>query len=275
MADASFFVKNLVQFLEALQYRFPENSGVQSALTKLRSVPSAFHGMVMDQWVKLTEPHAENIEHRNGAAVAAAFDSSEFDTLSSLKVGSILDNPEVDQQTVDTVWKYIDTLCHVAKMVNHTELPPPPTPEELERAAAASATGSATGSVTGSASTPAPATAPGATGASAKGTPDVEKIVESITSAMPKVIAGLNKALQTSSDGGENPVGDMLKQLMNPGRLQPGIANNLMANMMDTDASVMESVTAETGLSAAEIMQKLERLEKYERMRKRKQGKKH
>lgn len=88
---------------------------------------------------------------------------------------------------------------------------------------------------------------------------------------MPEIFKSLNDMLK--QDDGDNPMAQLLKQVINPGQLNTGLMGNMAANMMDKDPGpVMGQVAGQTGLSPEEIMRKLDRLEMYERARARKRG---
>ena len=77
------------------------------------------------------------------------------------------------------------------------------------------------------------------------------------------VMDSVNKLLQDNSD--DNPLGQLLKQALNPAQLQQGVAGNVAQNMMDnTPDSIMQDAATKSGLNVDDIMYRLKRLETLE-----------
>jgi hypothetical protein len=106
------------------------------------------------------------------------------------------------------------------------------------------------------------------------GKQDVSKIINTFTEAVPQLMGAFNKIMK--EDDGNNPMAQMVKQLMSPNETHTGVMNNLAANALESiPESVMSQVQEQvSGLSAADIIQKLKRLESFEKARAKRRNRK-
>lgn len=280
--DASTFYGILKEFLASLRARFPDNQGVQtaeSALGLLAMMPSAY-GQVAQKWFEFAQPILPSIKARDAKVVGEALDSCDVELIRQIGAGAILNDESVDTATKDSIWKYLQTLTNLSAHLN-TAAPmtaPAPTPAPMTASPASMTTDTAQPAA---APTPTPAQAqaqPAATGATATAAKsDPGQIVKGITEAFPKILQSLNDVLK--SDQGDNPLAQMMKTMMNPDQVQPGMANNVMANLMQQDASVMAQTppvlqaAQQAGMTPEDIIRKLQRLENLEKARAKRRGK--
>lgn len=266
--DASTFYGILKEFLASLRARFPDNQGVQSAesaLGLLAMMPSAY-GQVAQKWFEFAQPILPSIKARDAKVVGEALDSCDVELIRQIGAGAILNDESVDAATKDSIWKYLQSLTNLSAHLNTATPAPTPAPMTTDTAAVPTPT-------------PAPvqaqAAATGATATAAKSDPG--QIVKGITEAFPKILQSLNDVLK--SDQGDNPLAQMMKTMMNPDQVQPGMANNVMANLMQQDASVMAQTppvlqaAQQAGMTPEDIMRKLQRLENLEKARAKRRGK--
>lgn len=251
------FYKTLLEFLQGLEACFPEHEGVKSTSQMLSSIPAngMMDNMLASGWYDATKDVKDAIRGHDAEAVVKAFEESGVDMLKSIDVRPILlpDEPH-DEETNTNIWLFITTLSDVSdKYVQKTETQSGELPNEANAAP----------------KMPAPGTKPTSVPQQTKKQPDINNLVEGFTAAMPKVVQSLNQVLK-SEDGKENPLGDLIRGMMAPqGQgLQPGMTNNIMANMLgDDDGTVMQEAAMANGLTVEEITQKLQRLDQYERLR--------
>jgi hypothetical protein len=258
MANPLIFFNTLLEFMHNLVVRFPDNKGCQTAYSSLRMFGSStsLHPQMMQAWVEATNPIKSDIKERNTEAVCKCLDGNANPIIAGIGASKILLNADVDEETKESVWKYLQTLTSMANQEGEVV---PEAPAVVAAPVVKPVPMAAPGQTVGT------ATAAGATGKKAAG-PDVGKIVDGFTQAMPKVMDSINDMLKSKE--GENPLADMIKQMMNPNQLQTGMAGNVMANMMEnTDQSVMQEAALKSGLSVDDIMYRLNRLENLEKSR--------
>lgn len=256
-ATPTTFYNVLVEFTASLNTAFPENQGANNAHNMLQMIGAmdSTHGQMVQMWYELSKPVLEDVKNKNPGPVAAALDNCPNPVIAGINTASILCNEDVSQENKESMWKFLQTLTALSQMIYPTlgkpeaaeaaQPPRPPTPQPIPRA----------------------------TQQAAPAKPNPGEVIKSITSAMPEIFKTLNDLMKQGGD--DNPLGQMMQQMMNPNQLQPGMAPNLAANMMQQDPGpVMQQVGAETGYSADEIMKKLARLEVYEKARAKRQGKK-
>ena len=245
MASHTIFYNTLVEFLRALTQRFPENTNASTALSSLQMLGAnpALHPQMSASWAHSTKDILQEIKDKKAEPVCQVLDNNDNPLIAGIGSSKILLNPEVDDVSKENVWKFLQTLT----TLSHSK----PQPTDV--------------AVTTSA--PKPMAAPGETPAAAPAAkPDVGNIVDGFTKAMPKVMDSLNEMLKSKE--GENPLADMIKQMMNPNQVQPGVAGNVMQNMLEqTDQSVMSQAALQSGLSVEDIMYRLNRLENLEKSR--------
>jgi len=240
MATPTIFFNTLVEFLRALTTRFPENTGAKTALSSLELLGQnpALHPQMQNSWAHSTKDIQEDIKNKNAARVAEALDKNDNPIIAGIGASSILLNDQVDDMTKENIWKFLHTLTVMSN------------PGQ--------------GGVAVAPAAPSPMPGPGESKPSAK--PDVGNIVDGFTKAMPKVMDSLNEMLKSKE--GENPLADMIKQMMNPNQVQPGVAGNVMQNMLEnTDGSVMQQAAIQSGLTVDDIMYRLQRLDNLEKSR--------
>lgn len=249
MATPTVFYNTLVAFLRALTQRFPENKGATTALSSLElfGQQPSLHLRMQEGWAHSTAAIQQEIHDKDAAIVSKTLDANDNPMISGISATSVLMNDDVDEQTKESVWKYLQTLT---AMSHSTPLPT---------------------DVTITTPVPKPMAGPGDVTAAvpaavAPKVPDVGNIMDGFSKAMPQVMDSINQMLK--SKDGENPLGDIIKQMMNPNQLQTGMSGNIMANMMEnTDATVMEDAALQTGLSVDDITYRLQRLENLEKSR--------
>lgn len=236
---------------------FPEHEGVKQTYQMLSAIPAngMMDNMLASGWYDATKPVKDAIKRRDADSVVTAFESSDVDMLKKIDVRQILLPAEPhDDETSENIWLFINTLTDVSESytnkngVQNTEQQQQPKKSKPHM--------------------PAPAQNPPAP-TQAKTKPDINNLVEGFTAAMPKVVQSLNQVLK-SEDGKENPLGDLIRGMMAPqsNQLQPGMTNNIMANMLGDDGgTVMQEAAMANGMTVEEITQKLRRLDQYERLR--------
>jgi hypothetical protein len=244
MSSPTMFYNTLVEFLRALTQRFPENTGAKTALSSLQMLGSnpQLHPQMSASWAHSTKDILQEIKDKNAEVVAKALDSNDNPLISGINASSILLNDSVDEITKENMWKFLQALT----ALSHTK--PEPTDVAVPAPVAR------------------PMAGPGESRAAPAAKPDVGNIVDGFTKAMPKVMDSLNEMLKSKE--GENPLADMIKQMMNPNQVQPGVAGNVMQNMIEqTDSTVMQQAALQTGLSVDDIVYRLSRLENLEKSR--------
>ena len=263
------FYTVLVEFVQSLSSRFPENEGAKKALIGLELFGSeTYYPTMSKMWADLSAPIVADIVERKSAKVVEAFDNCEVDVIANIKAGSILENPDVDEATKSAIWDYIDNLTAMAAAVQNPEVvkePAAPAPAPVAapvqmRPPSHPVVSQGMQPIPG-AQVPAPAPRPAA--------PPVKDIIKGISSSLPDIISGLNDVLKTNGMEGDNPVMDMVKQMMNPGAVQTGMAPNMMAlaTGQGQQPPAMAEAADSMGMSVDEIQKKLARLENFEKAR--------
>ena len=264
-ANPKTFYNVLVEFTGSLNKTFPENQGANTAHTMLQMVGQMedTHGQMVEMWYNLSLPVLEDVKNKNPEPVATAIDNCPNPIIAGINTTGILCNEHVSSETKESMWKFLQTLTALAQMVYPSmqdpskpvpEIPvqevtatPPPSPAPVVQAPVVQAP------VQQARQAPPAKSNPG-------------EVIKQITSAMPEIFKSLNDLMKQGGD--DNPLGQMMQQMMNPNQLQSGLAPNIAANMMQQDAGpAMNQVSAETGYSADDIMKKLQRLEMYEKAR--------
>jgi hypothetical protein len=232
---SSSFVAHMGEFIDSLSGRFPENAGIQSAKGGLDGLKAMGGGMTfMDdmmckKWYDISQPIVNEIHGHNAEVVGKAFDTCDVAMIANIGAGAILVDQEVDDETKQSIWGHIIRLTTVSFAVNvvvHSMATPAVTPK------------------------PTPAPAPGK--------PDIKSVIKGLTSSLPDIIEGLNEALRSNGMEGENPVMDMVKQMMNPGALNSGMAPNLaaLATGAGQEGSAMADAASSLGVSVEEMKAK-------------------
>jgi hypothetical protein len=245
---ASAFAHVMSEFLQNLVVCFPENQGPASALSMLQLVGETAHEAMASAWWKFSRPIAAAIRERDAALTMRAFDESEFQMMRQLGAGTILAD-SVDAETRASVWQYMDSLTSLSEL-----------------AVAGKPVAPSVFPVTSAMAPPAVAPKPAPPAAAPPvAAPKPADLLKGITSAIPEIFKSLNDVLKSDENG---PLSSLIKQMVNPNQLQSGFSGNLMSNMQaEPDTAVMEQVSADTGLTAAMITEKLRRLELYEKRR--------
>lgn len=248
---ADTFVVIMAEFLSNLTTVFPDNTGPAAALGMLELSGGLSNVAIATAWHNFTLPIKNQIKTRDAEVVGRAFDESKYQMLRQIKAGEIL-APSVDEATKNSVWKYIDSLTALSILAASG------TPVLRPKVDAAVAEPPALPVTVPTPVTPA-AVAPVMP-------PKPADMLKGITSAIPEIFRTINDVLKQDENG---PLSSLIRGMMNPQQLQSGFAGNLAANMnAEPDTAVMEQVSAETGLTAAMITEKLHRLELYEKRRK-------
>lgn len=245
MSEKRFYMV-LVDFVSALSIRFPENEGVKMAKMGLGLAnTSSGHTMIMSKWKELTLPLIEDIKKKNNQVIGNAMDSCDVSILADIQAGkSMLMSTEVDEDTKEKIWKFIHLLTSIAHGQNIVPVPPAATPP------------------------PTPAPVMPAPGATPPAVPSGNQIAKGIKEGLPQIIEAFQEVMK-GEEGKPNPVGDFIKMMMNPNQKPgPGLANNIFANLMEeTPSSVMDQAAEQSGLTADEIVYRLQRLENLEKSR--------
>ena len=250
-ADA--FVQVMGEFLRNLSSVFPDHKGAASALAMLELTGGTSNVAIAGAWNTFTLPIVDAIHKRDVEVVGRAFDESKYQMIRQIKASDII-APSVDETTRASVWKYMDSLTSLSQMaVDGT-----PVLAAKEQATTLSTTPVVSAPVT------TPPAAPVATPSTMP--PKPADMLRGITSAIPEIFRSINDVLKQDQDG---PLSSLIRQMMAPNQLHTGFAGNIAANMnAEPDQAVMEQVSAETGLTAAVITEKLRKLELYEKRRK-------
>ena len=275
------FFNILKEFTHSLTERFPDNAGARSASNALgfvEGMPHA-HVQIVEKWHGFTQPIAHHIRDKDGKVVGEALDTCEISLIREIGSGNILHNEEIDAETKESVWKYLQSLTNLSRLLaDQGVIKAAPAPAPVT-ASSSDATQTQTQPASGTTANGTTANGTAASGTAASGKTDPGQIVKGITDAFPKILQSLNDVLKT--DQGDNPLAQMFKTMMNPNQLQPGMANNVMANLMQQDASVMAQTppvvqaAQQTGMSPDDIVRKLQRLENLEKARAKRRGKRH
>ena len=253
--SATVFVNVLKEFLGNISEAFPENEGVKEGLNWLNILPEQTYPQIMNAWAKLTCAALDDIKERRAPEVAQLFDESSNPILSKINAKQIFASS--DPQNLESFWQFLSTLTALSTGQQPSVPPPSPPP--------------AVPVVQPQVVPPVPVVQPQVIPPAQP--PPVQRqpadVVKGITAAIPEIFKSLNEALKNKGD--DNPLGQILNQMLNPNALQTGISNNLGANIFDNASpNVMSEVSAQTGLQTEEILQKLRRLEMYERARSKK-----
>lgn len=255
------FFNVLQEFIANLVHHFPENEGAKSAnsMIPLFSTVDSAHVAMVKMWYDQSSPILEEIKNKNPEPVAHALDNAPNPIIAGINTKSILCNSNVSDENKESVWKYIQTLTALSQMIY------PKLNDKTEKLTGELPVISET--VPAPVTTPAPVPTPTpAVNTAPPAKPKPAEVIKSITSAMPEIFKSINDLMKQGGD--DNPLGQMMSQMMNPNQMQSGLAPNLAANMMDNDPGpVMQQVSSETGLDAQDILKKLKRLELYEKAR--------
>lgn len=255
------FAATLSEFLKHLASRFPDRPslGQTASMADMMLLTPMGASLARKTWADSSATIVDQIMARDLQAVLQA-QKAMGGMVSSLPLEEIMTSQDVDQQTKDSLWQYFQVLTVIAHQDSGVSVPAMPTTTiSMPSSPASPAVGatSAAAPVSAAPASAAPATAQG---------PDVDKMVDGFTKALPKVSLAVKKLM----DDEDNPMGQMIRQMLNPGQVQPGVANNLAAAyLQEPPPSVMEEVQEQMGeeISAAELVEKLKRLERFEKMR--------
>lgn len=265
------FAAHLTQVAQQIHARFPENTAVVSVINQLGllGMSSSLQNIVRSSWRDITTDFRDDIMHRRVNPVYAMFEQCNNSSLKDVGIHIILQSPDVELETKDALWQYMQLLTVLAHANTPTEIltapvatsyaahkpiaPPPDGPIYSSREAPAQHEEQAQ-----------PPQQP-----AAPVTP--EKMIKTFLDAAPKVVETFNKMVK--DDDGSNVVAQMIKQFLNPNALQSGLAPNLMANAMDMQGSsqhVMQAVQSELGnLDPSEVVRRLKKLERLEELKRR------
>ena len=253
------FGTTLDEFLNSLVARFPEKSGIRMATTLSSAmIDPASLKMKRDGWAEFCQPILQGIMDQDIEQVGEAFEvaAAANMVMSNMALHKIMVEPETDYMTKQTIWSYMKTLSVISLQGTGVVIPKSRPAKATPTHVAMSPPSLLQHSNTTSQVQAAPAPAPAA------GKPDVGKVIEGFTDAMPKVMEAFNKIMK--DDGGDNPMAQMFKQFMNPNQLQPGVMNNLAANAMEGDMGpVMGDLQGAMGnVTMADMMSRIQKLEK-------------
>jgi hypothetical protein len=236
------FFKLLNEFLDCVIEARPDNKGAVDAKANLSIIPESMHYMVVDNWFAWSSPVVEAVRQKDGEVVGNALDNCGVALIAQIGAREILCDPDLDAETRESFWRFLTSLTALAGMIKK----------------------GTTGALSEAVETPVPV--PVEVPPVAPSPPKGADVVQGIAKAIPEIFKGLNDILKNQSD--DNPLGQIMRQMLNPDQVQTGTFNNVAANLMQrTDPSVIGSVSAQTGLGTDEIMRKLERLEMLERAR--------
>ncbi len=249
-ANYDTFYEILKSFLTGMSERFPENEGVKSGLNTVSMLDGqvSFYPTLVDKWMKFSEPIEAGIHTKNQEQVCEAFNHTNNKVILSMNVPSVMNSEETKQEVKDEVWRYMQTLTTLGRSLKTVE---------------------ASMAISSQVQTQQekPSEVPAEKPKAAPQKPDMSQIFGG-------VMDSVNKLLQDNSDN--NPLGQLLKQALNPNQLQQGMAGNVAANMMEnTPGSVMEEAAAKAGMGVDDIMYRLKRLETLEQketLRKQRRG---
>lgn len=251
----------LQEFLTNLAQRFPERTGISEAKA-MNGIFSDLSSQVEKRstWAKFSLPILPAIMNSMTFPVTSAIirEGAENPLIKRMGIDTILCDLSIDPETKQSVWKYLQVLTVIAHQGTDVVIPETTNPVVGPESALSTIPVPVT-------PTPAPVAAPVAAVAASSSTPDFAKIAEGLADSLPKVMEAFTRVME--KDGGNNPMAQMMKQFMNPNQLQPGFLNNVAATMMqsDIDPGVMGTVQQETGVSAEDIMAKLQKLDRLEK----------
>ncbi|CAK9034992.1 unnamed protein product [Durusdinium trenchii] len=240
------FYNLLKEFVTFLHKNCPSD-GVAQAESALDMMSlSLLHGMMVDKWYETASPILKDIMARQTGPVVAAFDNCSIKVIANIGAGAILENDATPEAVKESIWLYLDRLTATSVAIKQPSAvrAPAPTPSN----------------------SPQPTTKPAA----------INNIIKGVTESLPQVISGLNEVLKQNGVDSENPVGDFIKQMMNPQAMQPGMANNMMAlaTGQGQESPAMAEAASMMDTDVADIQRKLKKLKKLEEQIARKQQQK-
>ncbi len=233
------FYENLLQCLESVSQRFPENTAIIENLSSIKILKGMKHTF-RTKWREFSAGHIKEIMTCDSVSVCKIFDECESPILSSLGLSNMLLNPKVEIQTKESIWKFIHVLTTISHAGTDTEIPKDQlavyniaaeaslkTQKQMWEVMQNSATPQAPSTST---SAPADATKTAAAPGGATTRPNMKETFEAMIDSMPKFMKQFNEMMKDS--GEENYLGNLARQFANPGQLQPGFENNIAANVM-------------------------------------------
>lgn len=276
------FHQHLSTILTKMGQRFPERQDLATINQQLLPMVSMVPGgknKLRDTWRQLTADYRDSIMNRHLDRITVMFESSDHDMLKTIGIHQILVDPQVENLTKESLWLYLQLLTVLAHEGHETSIEL--SEEDVKRLQFPQPTAATPAAVAAPPTQPvAPPSAPVQQTPPQK--PNMEEMIKTALDAAPKIIETFNKVLK--DDDGNNVVAQMIKQFTNPNALQPGLEANLMANVLESQqggSSVMSStqddllrvVQQQVGnLSASEVVERLKKLERLEKLREKRKG---
>lgn len=288
------FHEHLSTILAKMGQRFPERQDLATINSQLLPMVSMVPGgknKLRSTWRDLTKEYRDSIMNRHLDRITVMFESSDHDMLKTIGIHQILVDPNVEHLTKESLWLYLQLLTVLAHEGHETSIEL--SEDDLKRLQfmkspqqAAPPAQSMTPPPLAPPQVPPPVAPPQVPAAQPPAQkPNMEEMIKTALDAAPKIIETFNKVLK--DDDGNNVVAQMIKQFTNPNALQPGLEANLMANVLESQqggSSVMSTtqddllrvVQQQVGnLSANEVVERLKKLERLEKLReKRRNGSK-
>ena len=239
------FYTVLVEFLKNLTLYFPSNEGAKNALTLLTlfNEDTGSYLTMAKNWFEVTDPIKDKIKNKDSTAVVEAFEKTDNLIIKKLDIRSFMLEPSIEPNTKENIWKYIQSLTVISNNVMTNK------PILVE---------------TKTETTPsAPATTTNQQQQQQQQTPPNQpaEIIKGIAQAVPEIFKTLNELMKQE----DNPMAQLMKQMLNPNSLQTGATANIAANFMDKNNEPVMSSVDPTSLSMDEISRKLQRLEMLEK----------
>ena len=263
----SLFHTNISAVLSQIVTSYPENAKAKeiNAMLPLVAMQPALKTKFRSEFRTFTLNSIPQILERDTTYVFQLFDSSEYDMLKSMGIHNILADPKGDSASQDSLWQYLQLLTQLAHAGTETEI-------KIKPANTAAAAQVHIAPPVAFAAQP----QQGQQQPKAAAPPNMEAAMKTLLDSMPKMVSTFNTLMQDPD--GSNVFAQMAKTFTNPDQLQTGVANNLAANLMGEQGSgpsMMQQIqdsmgTAGSDLNADDIVSKLAKLERIEKLHKRK-----
>lgn len=256
------FATTMIKFATYISETFPDKAPkVQYILSNQKQITddAFYRGFIRSAWRDMTKDSVEKLAAKDVAELARVVAGSNLD----VGMHEILTDGAVDESVKVVVWKYINVLTGLAHAPDVKEPAPSTQVAVAPQAAPQQAPAAPQGTPQGTQQPAAPA-APAA---------PQQNAAASIAEAVPAAFKALDEMLKNK----ESPLGEMIRAMMGPQAGALGVSG-LMNSMADRERgryhpddeddemseALQEAGRLAGGLSPAEIVAKLKRLERAE-----------